>query len=336
MKYVLLIVSVILLFGQVLFAQQEGCPKNPDSLYDRNEVQHLLADNLNKQMSIKRNGFDVKNDKPMGFAVFDLTNPSNKSIGAKCVDFIDGHIYHFSPDFFDQSESSIAILESGKIKFFEKINCDDIDKKLREVLDYVKQISIKYNITNETIQRVGNYRRYGGWRDIYHSLRCEVSTERPKDRETSYSRYTVFRNMFTVIRKYFPSSFTDHFPIYSVENERANGVYIQDLVDLENKQTNLLEFVHFKEGHIYQFGWIDAPYSISHFAVLINGEIHFFEAIDCKSEEDGIETLIDFLKENFKEENTIKRLVARVKNYKDYRVAIEFEGKTKPICHCPK
>jgi hypothetical protein len=248
------------------------------------------------------------------------------------VDFIDGHIYHFSPDFFDQAESSIAVLESGKIKFFEKINCGDIDKKLKEVIDYVKQISDKYNITEQTIQRVANYRRYGGWRDKYEAYRgCKVSIELPKDKESSYSRYSVFKEMTSVLFKNIQSEL-DNFAIFPIENERAIGFYVQDLVDLENKQTNLLEFVHFKEGHVYQFGWIDAPYSITHFAVLKDGEIHLFEAIDCKTKVDGIDKLIDFIKENFKEETTKKRLVERVKNYKSYRATIEFEGKAEPIC----
>ena len=332
MKHILIISLFIILFGQVLVAQQADCPKNPDPLYDRNEVQKKFAENLTKSMGIEGQGYQIKNNQPLGFAIFDLTNPSNKSFGVKCVDFIDGHIYHFSPIYFDQAESSIAVLESGKIKFFEKINCGDIDKKLKEVIDYVKQISDKYDITEQIIQRVANYRRYGGWRDRYHSYRgCKVSIELPKDKESSYSRYTVFNQMISVLYKNIQNELDD-FAIWPVENERAIGFYVQDLVDLDNKQTNLLEFVHFTEGHVYLFGWIDAPYSITHFAVLKDGKIHLFEAIDCKIKEDGIDKLIDFIKENFKKENTINRLVDRVKNYKSYRASIEFEGKTDPIC----
>ena len=138
--------------------------------------------------------------------------------------------------------------------------------------------------------------------------------------------------MSGILVKHLPKSFKEYSFIESVENERAIGFYVQDLVDLENKQTSLLEFVHFKEGHVYQFGWIDAPYSISHFAVLKNGEIHFFEAIDCKSKTEGLDKLVNFIKKNVKEGKERRELIKRVENYQKYRIAIKFENKTEPQC----
>jgi len=325
--------AVLILGGQVLYAQQASCPKNPDSLYDRIKVQTKFVEALNDTYPNYSASFHLEDGRPYGFYLYDLTDPSNKSeYKNPCVDFFDGHVYHFSSLGFRYSKSFIAILTNGNVKIFKSINCGDIDKNLKEVISYVKKKLRKRKDLNDTLLRIANYRRYGLWLSRHGDLyNCEITSKIPEDTDKSYSRYDLFHKMRGAL-----NSFNEYGDFRIFENERAIGFYIQDLVDLSNKQTNLLEHVDFKEGHVYQFGWIDAPYSVSHYVVLKDGKKHFFEGIECKSKKEGIDKFIGFIKENFKNKTERKKIIKRIKNYKKYRVAIKFEGKTEPQCNCPK
>ncbi len=331
MKHFLLL-FVLCFLGQAVYSQDKPCPKNSDSLYDRREVLVKLSKSLEKSVNLTEE-FSVKNDRAVRFIIYDLTNPLNNSIdGAMCVDFIEGHVYHFAPLFYDTSQSSIAVLQNGEIKIFERTNCGDIDKNLKEVLTYLKNNSQKIVDFENTFKRTANYRRYASWLDKHNQniFECKVSPQIPPNPDKLYERYSVFRDMEDVLFKYLPEKFFDYNFIDWIENERAVGFYVQDLVDVDNKQTNLIERVDFKEGHVYQFGWIDAPYSVSHFAILKDGDINFFEAIDCHP--DRLKKTTDFIKNNFKEGTERRELLKRIENYKNYRFSIEFAKKLQPQC----
>lgn len=335
-KYFFLFFLFSICLCRATTAQEKLCPNNPDSLYNRQEVLKKFQDSLDRSLLNYPYQLMVKDDKPVGFFIYDLTFPLNKTAYKNdyCINFLNGHVYHLSSDFFDYSKSFIAILLDGEVKIFRAINCGDSEGNLREVVNFVKEnLAGSKNIQN-TLMRLENYRRYGIWieKNQPTPLDCKTFNTIPINTDNSYSRYKILHKMRETLNKYIPNSFKEYNSFYSVENERAIGFYVQDLTDLRNKQTNLLEHVDFKEGHVYQFGWIDAPYSITHFAVLKNGDIHFFEAIDCKPKTDGLDKLTSFIEENIKQGKERSELINRVKNYQKYRIAIEFENKTQPEC----
>src|SRR5690606_37719196 len=82
---------------------------------------------------------------------------------------------------------------------------------------------------------------------------------------------------------------------FFVEEERANGFFIWDLTEPSNKQTSLLERVEFKNNHIYHFAFIDAPFSFSNIAILEDGKLKIFKAINCKGKSDSLQDVVAYL-----------------------------------------
>ncbi|HCA56557.1 MAG TPA: hypothetical protein DEP46_01090, partial [Blastocatellia bacterium] len=124
---------------------------------------------------INGKGFLVENDRSIGFFVQDLTDLSNSGISLdKCIDFIEGHIYHFSPIKRRFSFSHIAFLKGGKLTIFSSINCKDKGDSLDDVLAYLdKKLANRVN-KEELLKRVKDFRKYGSYStvDATH-LECE-------------------------------------------------------------------------------------------------------------------------------------------------------------------
>jgi hypothetical protein len=144
------------------------CAKNPDTLYNRQNVLERLAETLKKSVPVgywdHAGKFRVADERAVLFFVHDLTDVSNRQLslmGGECVDFIDGHVYHFAALLLDISFSHIVILERGELKIFSSINCYLKDDKIEDVLKYLdKQLANDKN-KDEIISRVKKYRAYG-------------------------------------------------------------------------------------------------------------------------------------------------------------------------------
>ncbi|HXQ38490.1 MAG TPA: hypothetical protein VN843_31105, partial [Anaerolineales bacterium] len=96
------------------------CAENPDALYNRQRILGQLAEALNTSVFGARKErfvFTVENERPRGFTIYDLTEPGNKGLPlSKCIDFLNHHVYHFSPIEKRYSFSHIVILEDGNLK----------------------------------------------------------------------------------------------------------------------------------------------------------------------------------------------------------------------------
>lgn len=143
----------------------ERCQGNPDSLYDRKKVLRRLAEVLNASAprfrKYESRGFYVQDERPQQFFVFDLTDPLNKSTPSSgCINFLNNHIYHFAARYIPFSLSHVAIFESGRLKLFKAINCENSKDSVDDIIKYVESRP-NLNDKAEIIQRVKDYRKYG-------------------------------------------------------------------------------------------------------------------------------------------------------------------------------
>lgn len=116
----------------------------------------------------------VKNGRPAGFSINDLTDPSNTGTPlGECIEFRNTHVYHFALIFAPYSFSHVVILENGKLKVFKAINCKTGDR-LEDLITYLNQELKDKKDRDEIINRVRDYRRYGMYvATDDSSLRCE-------------------------------------------------------------------------------------------------------------------------------------------------------------------
>lgn len=166
---------------------KEPCPANPDSRYNRQSVLTHFADILNsfssdlrKYESLK-DGFQVENGRPQEFFVRDLTDPSNQDTPSRgCINFLDGHIYHFAARYFPYSLSHIAFLENGKVKIFRAVNCRNSKQSIDDAIRYATD-RLKINTDSDVIQRLRDYRRYGEYHTVDDlKVRCELANANEK------------------------------------------------------------------------------------------------------------------------------------------------------------
>jgi mannitol/fructose-specific phosphotransferase system IIA component (Ntr-type) len=163
-----------------LFCENEKIVENPDKAYNREEIINQFASILfdsapgYKKYFLPR--FIVEDERAIGFFIYDLTDPSNKQTSlTERVNFYNNHIYHFA--FIDEpfSFSHIAILEDGKLKIFNLINCKNKGESLKDVLSHLKLKLKNDKNKNEILKRVKNYRKYGVYTSFNgsSSVRCE-------------------------------------------------------------------------------------------------------------------------------------------------------------------
>lgn len=105
-----------------------------------------------------KHSFYIKKGKPMGFFVYDLVDTTNNSTISDCVEFIDGHIYHFAPINKKFNYSNILVLKDRKASFFYFINKEGRGNSINEVIEYIEQF-----YKDETVSRVKNYRMYSSF-----------------------------------------------------------------------------------------------------------------------------------------------------------------------------
>src|SRR5438309_2269907 len=79
--------------------------------------------------------FDKTNCRLIGTFIWDITDTSKKEITTgNCIQFKEGHIYHFAPVRKRDSYSSIAIIKKGDIKIFRAVNCPEKGDRIEDAI----------------------------------------------------------------------------------------------------------------------------------------------------------------------------------------------------------
>jgi len=111
---------------------------------------------------------------------------------------------------------------------------------------------------------------------------------------------------------------------FYVEGEcQLTGAFIIDLSDTTNRETNLNECVKFLEGHVYHFAPIRENNSYSNIAILADGNVKMFKAINCPETGDKLNEVIEYV-----QKSGVKRddpLLDRIKNYRKYGVYLKVD-----------
>ena len=143
-----------------LRTKETSCQVNPDKRYNRDGLLKRFDEEL------KANIPTYAQFSHKSFFIIDLNEPSNRFIPAEfaaaqpCIEFIEGHIYHFAPVSLVSSQSHVAILKGEQIMFFKSLNCPGGDK-LERILSSVEGVLRNHNKKKEIINRVRSYRDYG-------------------------------------------------------------------------------------------------------------------------------------------------------------------------------
>lgn len=117
--------------------------------------------------------FSSKNEKPQGFFVYDLIDTTNNST-AGVLNFKEGHVYHFASGYLYYSVSNICILRQGKLIFFKALNCKKKIDDVKDVVKYLKLYLPERMESEEIIDRILHYRRYGRYLKVdYRVCKCE-------------------------------------------------------------------------------------------------------------------------------------------------------------------
>jgi hypothetical protein len=165
--------------GQV----KNECPANSEMLYDRTKVIKQLGKILNKSIPENRwgrYGVTESGNSPSGFFIHDLTDISNKDLNSTgCIEFKEGHIYHFAPFDYAFSLSHIVRLENGNLKVFKAINCKDRGDSLEDAIAYLNLKLANDKNKDQILERVRTYKKYGKYfkMDNYSTLVCQESGE---------------------------------------------------------------------------------------------------------------------------------------------------------------
>jgi hypothetical protein len=307
------------------------CGVNSDTLYDRELVLKELDSFLKKSNSY------YKEFSFMGFFVYDLTDPPNfyksERQGVKeegCINFINHHLYHFAPASLPSSTSHILFLEDGKLKVFEAINCPWSKDKLTDVVRYVQEKPKDDQNKENTLTRLKHYRRYGTYWTV-DSTEYTCGEEPPPNSDKLYSRRSVlyqFRDSLVTGpvaggQKIWPRL---------IEADRAIGFFVYDLTEPVNKQTSMLERIEFKNNHVYHFASIDSPFSFSNIAVLEDGKLKIFKAVNCEGKGDSLEDVIRYLNDRVKQDPRRNEIINQVRNFREYGVYVSDNDLSKPQC----
>ncbi len=324
----------VFLFCGVSVTLANDCVPNGDLQYDRSAILMSFLERV-----IKDPGYTTRleagGQKTRGFDVYDLVDGGNTTRGGKCIEFKEGHIYHFSSTEFRWSVSHIAILKHGEVKIFSAINCGNIIKNLREVTRFANRALENREDKKEVLIRLSFYRRYAYWVwQIDPLVNCNSSVEIPENRYGDSSRNIIIEKWSRIARAHVPDAFDGYVGNIPVENQVVDDIYIQDLSDLNNKQDSVVSPIILNEGHLYQFGLIDLPYSLTHFAVLKNGEINYFTATECRPKMDRLEQLTMFIEENIESRKEVRKMKERIREYEKYRIATPLAGATEPNWLC--
>lgn len=330
-------------FLALAFSGFSQCPTNSDSRYDREKILEQFKGFLGESSP----GYQKREEKMgysdlfSGFFIYDLSDPSNRFTSNKytegfkdCISFVNNHVYHFSAVFYPFSNSFLAVLENGGLKVFKSVNCAGSGGDFSEAVKYVENMLKNETNREGVLVRLRNYRRYGFYRATDETrVVCNYDREIPENSDKLYTRGKILGQLSDVLRGSVSEKVREQLSWrFLVEESRASGFFVYDLTEPTNKQTTLLERVEFKNNHIYHFAFIDLPFSFSHLAVLEDGKLKIFKAVNCKGKGDSLEDVVAYLNRKLKDHKNKDEIIKRVKNYRGYGTYATFNGQSKPQC----
>ena len=146
-----------------------------------------------------------------------------------------------------------------------------------------------------------------------------------------YNRKKVFNEFANTLNLLVPGWGIDGKGFYVNEECQLIGGFIWDITDTMNKETTLNECIALKEGHIYHFSPLKKTYSYSNIAILKDGSVKIFKAINCPEKGDKLEDVIKYITDNLPA-ITDKGLINRVKNYRKYGTYLRGDEQSDFIC----
>ena len=147
-----------------------------------------------------------------------------------------------------------------------------------------------------------------------------------------YNRKKVFDEFAKTLNLLVPEWGGDKKGFYVNEECQLIGAFIWDITDTLNKETTLNECIALKEGHIYHFSPMRRTYSYSSIAILSNGQVKIFKAINCPEKGDKIEDVIQYAKDSLSSIPHEPELIIRLKDYRKYGVYLRIDEQTEFRC----
>jgi|GEM_PF-1843183 len=137
--------------------------------------------------------------------------------------------------------------------------------------------------------------------------------------DAHYNRKTMLVELAQILNKSYPSwkkEDPEHLGFH-VENESPAHFFVIDLTEPSNRSTPTKGCVRFVDKHIYHFASVFFSDSLSHIALLENGDMKIFRAINCKNSGDNIDEVVKYVRERLKISEKDKR-IKRLKEYRKY------------------
>ena len=147
-----------------------------------------------------------------------------------------------------------------------------------------------------------------------------------------YNRKKVFNDFANTLNLLVPGWGIDKKGFYVNEGCQLIGAFVWDITDTLNKETTLNECIALKEGHIYHFSPMRKTYSYSNIAILNEGRVKVFKAVNCPEKGDKLEDVIQYIKDSLPSSMVNEALISRVKDYRKYGVYFRVDEQTEFKC----
>jgi ankyrin repeat protein len=98
-------------------------------------------------------------------------------------------------------------------------------------------------------------------------------------------------------------------------DEQVVGFFVDDLTDSSNKES-FSQCVNLINNHIYHFAPYYITHSFSNIAILEDGKLKIFKAINCDNSKDSIDEVLSYLNQKSVNEKNIDEIISRVRNYR--------------------
>jgi hypothetical protein len=148
-----------------------------------------------------------------------------------------------------------------------------------------------------------------------------------------YNRKVVLNEFVNTLNLLIPKWGIDKKGFFITDNCQLVGSFIWDITDTLNKYTwDEDKCVIFEEGHIYHFSPMRKTYSYSSIAILNQGNIKVFKAVNCPEKGDKIEDVVQYVKDSLPSYMVDEALINRVKDYRRFGVYLRVDEQTEFRC----
>lgn len=146
-----------------------------------------------------------------------------------------------------------------------------------------------------------------------------------------YNRDSVFNLFASTLNQLMTPEVRKEKKFYVSENCHLAGAFIWDLTDTLNKATTLSTCIQLKEGHVYHFCPLRKNYSYSNIAVLYEGRVRTFSAINCPGKGERIEDVIRFVSDSLQIQDK-EGLIKRIRRYREFGTYIMIDEQSDLNC----